>query len=280
MSSLSSQKGQLRQTVDGNLRRLFQRLQFAIEVVTEPVNLGEISLVPGSQLDRDGFVERNGEGALRFLLKHIVWSVIINGFFSAPFGFGIFGDGEARDRLFQLYVTWRRLVAPDHETTGSQDGANSQPPTLDFGIFFQDPEANRWRSSTFASIRSSTVNPAMVANSEKVGREIHGLLSAVTTTVPEEITNKVDEIVSLAGEMALETGIHESHLGLLMPAPGTSTQIGQEFIDCEDEYTVSRTVESVELGVCPYFYRVGDGTSDFSTTWVIARGKVYIKRSP
>ncbi|KAK4180621.1 hypothetical protein QBC36DRAFT_177263 [Triangularia setosa] len=282
MSSLRSQKGHLRQAVDGDLRRLFQRLQFGIEVVTEPVNLGDMSLPPGSPLDPDGFIKRNGAGALRFLLRHIVWNVIMNGFFSAPFGFGVFGDGEGRDRLFGLYATWRRLVAPSQQSDGA--------PTPDFEVFFQDPDANRWRSSTFASMRSATANASSqgpdqplspyAANIIKVKQDIVELLSAVTAALPEEINHKVDEIVSLAGEMALETGMHESHLGLLMPASGTSTQIGQEFLDCEDEYTVSQTTGNIELGVCPYFYRIGDGTGDFSTTWAIARGKVYIKRSP
>ncbi|KAK4202349.1 hypothetical protein QBC40DRAFT_321916 [Triangularia verruculosa] len=280
MSSLRTQKGHHPgQAVDGNLRALFQRLQFGIEVVTEPVNLGEVSLPPGSPLDPDGFAERHGEGSLRFLLRHILWNVVMNGFFSAPFGFGVFGNDGERSKLFGLYAAWQSVVAStQQEKTAAQEGESPKPPMIDLSVFLQDPEANRWRSSTFASIRSRTTNPAMAINNAKVKREILGALSAVSTALPEEITSKVEEIVSLAGDLALETGIHESHLGLLMPAAGTSVQIGQEFIDCEDEYTVSRTVENVELGVCPYFYRVGDGIGDFSTTWTIARGKVYIKR--
>lgn len=63
------------------------------------------------------------------------------------------------------------------------------------------------------------------------------------------------------------------------PSSGESVQIGQEFIDCEDDDIASGTVEEVELVVCPYFYKIGDGSKDFSTIKPIVPGKIYPRRS-
>ena len=97
--------------------------------------------------------------------------------------------------------------------------------------------------------------------------------------IPDGIEEKAEEIVSLAAKIALEIGISQASFWVSAPSSGESVQIGREFIDCEDDGVACGTVEEVELVVCPYFYKVGDGIKDFSTIKPIVSGKIYPRSS-
>ncbi|KAK4188861.1 hypothetical protein QBC35DRAFT_355502, partial [Podospora australis] len=266
------------ETLQHELKSKFHDLNLAIEVVTEPINLGDIALPQGSQLDLYRVLERDGMGAIRFLLRSIIWDEVMDGFFSAPFGFGVLGSGHGRNRLFQLYSSWRRVLDEDDATSAAE---TAQP---DFDLFQRDQHANLWRCATFSSIRSMIAEcddgnrketiSLYITNKSKVKQDVLNVLSSVTSTVPDGVKRKVDDIVDLAGDLALEAGVHDAHLGLGFPSKGDSVQIRHGFVDCEDEDAIDEVVEEVELVVCPYFYCIGDGNGNFSTLRPIVQGKI------
>jgi hypothetical protein len=119
-----------------------------------------------------------------------------------------------------------------------------------------------------------------LTNLEKVKQDILNVLKEATKAeVTQEIENKVAGIASLAGELALEVGIHRAYLELTLPARGESVQIGSEFVDCEDGDGARGTLEEVDLAVSPILLRVGDGRGDLSTSKAIFPGAICPVRS-
>ncbi|KAK3353911.1 hypothetical protein B0T25DRAFT_453808 [Lasiosphaeria hispida] len=286
----------IRQAADHDLRATFRDLRLMVQTVTQPFNLGKLR-IPGrvgeGGIDPTGFVEREGKGAVRHLLSSVVWATIVEGFFSSPCGFGAFGKGEGAGLLMDVFRGWVRLVAP----AGGEyfDSSLAEP---DLELFRRDQAANRWRSATFHSIACSIkasgesssqgdeaqqaqplVTP-FTANQAKVKAEILGILRGATQNpLLEEIEDKVGEITSVAGALALEVGVHRAYLGLAVPQRGELVQIGHEFIDCEDGDAARGTFETVDLVVSPHLYRVGDGRGDLTTAKAIHPGEIYPVRS-
>lgn len=100
---------------DDKMRLKFRELQRLMESVTAPRN--KEFLIPAGQhlpshLDTTGFLGRAGNGKSHFLLKGTLWSIIGEQYFSAPFGFGIFGPGRSQKQLFDMYAAWRKLFDP------------------------------------------------------------------------------------------------------------------------------------------------------------------------
>ncbi|KAK4465398.1 hypothetical protein QBC42DRAFT_283534 [Cladorrhinum samala] len=277
---LKAKQGSTRQPLDSELGEMFKRLDMEIEVITYPGNLGSVSIPRGSPLDPTGLCVRQGNRAIPFLLKSVVWSIIREGFFSAPFGFGVFGHDEGgKKSLMELFHCWRRIYNPLEHNDGTD---------LDLDSFLHDQEANRWRSTTFSSIKSAlgsckipSIPPLSFheANKLTIRESIIKHLSEVVPAIPDGIEEKAEEIVSLAAKIALEIGISQASFWVSAPSSSESVQIGREFIDCEDDGVACGTVEEVELVVCPYFYKVGDGIKDFSTIKPIVSGKIYPRSS-
>ena len=96
------------------------KLKVAVEVIAEPFNLGVVAIHPGSGLDPNGFLQRE-TGMQRHLLRSLVWARIVDGFFSAPFGFGALGDGTGKQMLVDLFLHWRKLFAA-HQVGGATSG--------------------------------------------------------------------------------------------------------------------------------------------------------------
>ncbi|KAK3935292.1 hypothetical protein QBC46DRAFT_397856 [Diplogelasinospora grovesii] len=284
VASLKADAGDhIRQPVDSDLKRMFRELRLCIEVITEPFNLGVFSLPQNSSLDPTQFLRREGKGMLRHLLRSIVWLKVVDGFFSAPFGFGAFGHGDGRKALTDLYSAWRRLFAYGKE------GEPVPSADADYNIFGRNKDANRWRSATFQSIVSAVASEdgkklssdqavvtPFVDNLAKVEQDILDMLNIVTNgQVGTEIKEKVSEIASLAGFLALEIGVHRACFGLSVPGRGESVQIGQEFVDCEDGDAARGEFETVDLVVCPHLFKIGDGRGDFTTLKSISPGEIY-----
>jgi hypothetical protein len=98
---------------DEKLKHNFRELQRLIESVTAPSNRELI--VPqdqklGPPLDPYNFLDREGRGKCHFLLKSAIWSILYQQFFSAPFGFGIFGPGKGQAQLIAVYHSWLKLI--------------------------------------------------------------------------------------------------------------------------------------------------------------------------
>lgn len=168
----------------------------------------------------------------------------------------------------------------------------------DFERFLQDRDANKWRSATFYSLltvlvlrngrnRSTaddetdqTLLGPFAMNQERARSDILGLLQAVTEDgLHEEIEEAVAKIAKLAGELALEIGVHRAFMQLQWPERGSVVEIGPHFIDCHDGDVARGSEETVDLVVCPRFAVIGDGRSDFRRHRSIHPGGIYPLRS-
>jgi len=110
------------QPAEADLQRKFAELKLAVQVVTEPFNLGRVRSLRGGRLDPTRFLEREAEeqGAMRYLLQSAVWARVMDGFFSAPCGFGTLGSGDGRRMLTDLYRAWLRLFTPRGGESGGK----------------------------------------------------------------------------------------------------------------------------------------------------------------
>jgi hypothetical protein len=97
---------------DDKMRLKFRELQRLMESVTAPRNK-ELLIPEGqklpSHLDKTNFLDRVGNTKSHFLLQSTLWSILGEQFFSAPFGFGVFGPGQSQKQLFEMYAAWRKL---------------------------------------------------------------------------------------------------------------------------------------------------------------------------
>lgn len=120
MLLLGAEQGSTRQPLDIQLGEMFKRLDMEIEVITYPGNLGAVSVPRGSPLDPTGLCMRHGDRAIPFLLRSAVWGIICEGFFSVPFGFGIFGrDEDGKKSLMELFYCWRQIYNPLEHNDGT-----------------------------------------------------------------------------------------------------------------------------------------------------------------
>ncbi len=162
-------------------------------------------------------------------------------------------------------------------------------------------EVNRWRSATFHSIASAVmprdemnqraaadaktelgdlVVTPFIENQTRVRDDILAILTEVTEGgVGKEIEDEVANVTALAGELALEAGVHRSFLSLSSLDRGDVFQVGFEFIDCEDGDSARGLFATVDLVVSPHFVRVGDGRGDLATKRTICHGEIYPARS-
>lgn len=97
---------------DDKLKFQFKELQRLIESLTSPRN--KELFIPanqrlGSHLDPTNFLGRVGNGKSHFLFKSIIWTILQEQFFAAPFGFGALGPVEGQRELLEVYLKWRKL---------------------------------------------------------------------------------------------------------------------------------------------------------------------------
>lgn len=97
---------------DDKLKLKFKELQRLIESLTSPRNK-EFLIPPnrqlGSHLDPTNFLGRVGQGKSHFMLKSIIWTILEEQFFAAPFGFGALGPVKGQRELLDVYLNWRKL---------------------------------------------------------------------------------------------------------------------------------------------------------------------------
>ncbi|KAK0615160.1 hypothetical protein B0T17DRAFT_497746 [Bombardia bombarda] len=289
-ADLMEKPDEFRLVSDRTLKDRYRQLRLLVETISEPFNLGIKSLGSNvDQLDPTQFLARAGKNQTRFLLRNIFWTKIIDGFFSAPYGFGAFGSGGGKKMLFDLYCTWQRLF--DADFVGYDSDSRTQE---DFEPFYRDKYANGWRSATFQSIvavvlpregsrnsRQQSIANAHAENANQVKKSLLEALSSVCdgVMVSEEIQDKVDETVRCAGELALEFGVHKAKICFGLPGHGDTVQIGAEFVDCEDGDSGRGALEVVELAVSPSLFMIGDGRNDLITANCLWPGEIYPRRS-
>jgi hypothetical protein len=282
-SDLVDNSDDFRPATDEALKIKFRDLKLNVETITEPFNLGVNTIPHSTGLDPDGFLARE-KGQLRFLLRSLVWEKLIDGFFSAPYGFGALGSRDGKRMLGDIYRAWIRIFDSNKAERYGQE---------DFEIFRTQLDANKWRSATFQSIfvavfpkgqrKGQAPGGGMVRafddNCERVYGEIHSVLSEVCTKgIPEEIEEYIMPIVRVAGELSLEFGSQRALLGLEGPERDSMVQIGQGFVDCVDGDGNRGKMEQVDLTVSPKLFRIGDGRNDLKKEKIIFPGEIYPRR--
>jgi hypothetical protein len=289
---------------DDVLKLKFMKMRLLIETVTAPRN--KEFLVPpnqelGNHLDPSNFIRHEGRSKSHFLLKTIIWAIIKDQFFSAPFGFGTFGSHGSQTLLMEVYYAWRELF---EETIGTGmshllqiaviTDACSGPESYDinnFSIFCKDQFANNWRSATFQCIGSwlalnSNTQQSNVPivkrsakNIEETETRIKKVLSEVAglsnRSVSVEVDQDIRRIVLLGSEIGLQFGIHPAQLVLLSPQRGDQVQIGEDCHDCEDGDAYRGTVYGVQLVTAPGLRKIGDGRSDMTCSSTIVPCEIY-----
>lgn len=96
---------------DDKLKFRFKQLQRLIEMLTSPRNMEFViplnqQLRPG--LDPTNFLGRVGRKKFHFMLKSMIWAILQEQFFSAPFGYGALGPDKGQIELLNVYRTWRK----------------------------------------------------------------------------------------------------------------------------------------------------------------------------
>ncbi|OIW27591.1 hypothetical protein CONLIGDRAFT_716048 [Coniochaeta ligniaria NRRL 30616] len=294
-ADLLSNSDDFRPATDDVLKVKYRKLKLLIDTITDPFNLGASGVTHlSNRLDPTSFLPREGNKFLRFLLRSVIWGIVMDGFFSMPFGFGALGPDTGRQQLLDVYRAWQRLYAPDNESVSPFYTQG------ELEIFQRDKEANKWRSATFQSIMAAVMPKASsggrqayqtqaaamalgttyAQNCARVERDILGVLNEVANgVVHSELQDSVPEIARLAGELALEFGSQRSQLGLALPVRGDNIQIGEQFVDCIDGEGGKGSYVAVELVVCPSMFRVGDGRADLQSRRAIFPGEIYPMRN-
>ncbi|KAF4625146.1 hypothetical protein G7Y89_g13023 [Cudoniella acicularis] len=263
---------------DDKLKLNFRELQRLIELVTAPSN--KELIIPkkqhlGPHLDPYNFLGREGRGKCHFLLKSTIWFILYEQFFSAPFGFGAFGPGEAQTQLMEVYNPWLKIIE-GYTTSGNEN----------FTIFHHDKTANNWRSATFQCINAALgVNgegsPApegpllklSANNIDKTVDRVMSILSEVSSmsnsSIQSEMEDSIRQMAILGRDIALQFGVHSAQLRLLFPDRGEQIQIGEEFHDCEDGDCYKGSSYTVDLVTTLGLRKIGDGRSDMTSKRII-----------
>ena len=99
---------------DEKLKFRFRKLQNLISSLVSPRNNTGFRISPDRQISRDldptGFLDRATKSKTHFLLQSRIWNILYNHFFFAPFGFGILGRGDPQKRLFEMFLSWAKLL--------------------------------------------------------------------------------------------------------------------------------------------------------------------------
>ncbi|KAF2671474.1 hypothetical protein BT63DRAFT_477946 [Microthyrium microscopicum] len=270
---------------DDKLKLQFRELQRQVEELTAAQH-SELLIRHGqrlgNELDPTGFLGRVEGGRSRFFLRGRIWSILVEHFFSAPFGFGAFGTGEAKRQVFTIHETFQNLL--DGNNTPTANGS-----ATDLSAYSRETTANTWRAALFQRINSRISNKNSSGYfgirrlseknrsdaSEKIMRFLSGVVQLSGGNLRETLREEVDHITALAFQIALQFGIHPARLQLIIPQPDQSVQIGDEYQDCEDGNTNKGSIVTVDLVVLPGLEKVGDGRLDLNSKRAIVPCEVY-----
>ncbi|KAK4184435.1 hypothetical protein QBC35DRAFT_505993 [Podospora australis] len=263
----------------GNVKDRYLKIKLHINTIV--FNLGPIRI--DESVDHTGFARRAGSQGERVLVESLFWAKIMDGFFSAHFGFGALGSGDGAAKLLNLYRNWHSLM--DGEAAVSS--LTEQP---DFGPLYHEKCANIWRSATFQCILSATaaadknganyqaavgVAKMVRDNRAKVQQEILSVLNRVSVGgLGDELEGRVAAVVREASELSLLFGAHKSLVCFGIPQRGEAVEIGAHFVSFYDEDENQGKVETVELAVSPALFIIGDGKTDLTRVFCEGKGVI------
>ncbi|KAK4642771.1 hypothetical protein QC761_400530 [Podospora bellae-mahoneyi] len=269
----------LRLVSDRSLKEEYRALKRSVDTIT--FNLGPMTI--DRNIDAASFLEREGKGQERLFVKALIWAMILDGFFSAPYGFGALGPGGNGGPLFELYRSWKEIVEGD----GSKD-ENGPLGQNEFGPLYRDRYANSWRSTTFQSILyaaaakdadgnslATGVSKTVQVNRQRVQDNMLAMLKSVCRgDVSKEIQEELTVAVGRASELAIVFGAHRANVCFSTPNRGDAVELGREFIDCQDSDGSKGVTVTVELPVLPALFIIGDGKNDLTSVLCVEQGEV------
>ncbi|KAK4222788.1 hypothetical protein QBC38DRAFT_489037 [Podospora fimiseda] len=285
---LMSKPDDFRLGLDGSLKTKYASLKLIVETITSPWNLGtRVGADKLDKVDQTGFLERAGQDQWPFLLRSMVWARILDGFFSAPYGFGALGS-EGSHNIVGVYRTWKRLLDGSVEVVHAHGHGHEEE---NFELFYQDKYANAWRSATFQSFLSAIETAKLQSNGEDsrqgIGKvfesnknKVRGqIMEAISwfcvDGVSKEIRDQVEAMVLQASELSMVFGAHRAKVCFGIPKFGDVIEIGTEFVDCQDGDLNRGNLETVELAVAPALFMIGDGRSDLTSVLCVQHGEIY-----
>ncbi|VBB79391.1 Putative protein of unknown function [Podospora comata] len=269
----------LRLVSDRSLKEEYRALKRSVDTIT--FNLGPMTI--DRNIDAVSFLEREGKGQERLFVKALIWAMILDGFFSAPYGFGALGPGGNGGPLFELYRRWKGIVEGD----GSKD-ENGPLGQNEFGPLYRDRYANSWRSATFQSILyaaaakdadgnslATGVSRTVQVNRQRVQDNMLAMLKSVCRgDVSKEIQEELTVAVGRASELAIVFGAHRANVCFSTPNRGDAVELGREFVDCQDSDGSKGVTVTVELPVLPALFIIGDGKNDLTSVLCVEQGEV------
>lgn len=269
----------LRLVSDRSLKEEYRALKRSVDTIT--FNLGPMTI--DRNIDAVSFLEREGKGQERLFVKALIWAMILDGFFSAPYGFGALGPGGNGVPLFELYRRWKGIVEGD----GSKD-ENGPLGQNEFGPLYRDRYANSWRSATFQSILyaaaakdadgnslATGVSRTVQVNRQRVQDNMLAMLKSVCRgDVSKEIQEELTVAVGRASELAIVFGAHRANVCFSTPNRGDAVELGREFVDCQDSDGSKGVTVTVELPVLPALFIIGDGKNDLTSVLCVEQGEV------
>ncbi|KAK4676422.1 hypothetical protein QC764_400530 [Podospora pseudoanserina] len=269
----------LRLVSDRSLKEEYRALKRSVDTIT--FNLGPMTI--DRSIDAASFLEREGKGQERLFVKALIWAMILDGFFSVPYGFGALGPGGNGGPLFELYRSWKGIVEGD----GSKD-ENGPLGQNEFGPLYRDRYANSWRSATFQSILyaaaakdadgnslATGVSKTVQVNRQRVQDNMLAMLKSVCCgDVSKEIQEELTVAVGRASELAIVFGAHRANVCFSTPKRGDAVELGREFVDCQDSDGSKGVTVTVELPVLPALFIIGDGKNDLTSVLCVEQGEV------
>ncbi|KAK0669865.1 hypothetical protein QBC41DRAFT_390874 [Cercophora samala] len=265
---------------DRSLKEEYRALKRSVDTIT--FNLGPITI--DRSIDAASFLERDGKGQERLFVKALIWAMMLDGFFSVPYGFGALGPGGNGGPLFDLYRDWKRILEG-----GGSNGGKGPLGQNEFDPLYRDRYANSWRSATFQSILYAATAKDVdgkTLDSAGIGKTIHdnrqrvqdNMLAMLTSVCSSEVSKEIQEELAAAmgraSELAIVFGAHRANVCFGIPNRGDSVELGREFVDCQDGDTKKGDIVTVELPVLPALFIIGDGKNDLTSVICVEQGEV------
>jgi hypothetical protein len=108
---------------DDKLKYKFHQIQSLVKALVSPRHK-EARVPAGSRLANDldpsKFLERTKTANAHFLLQSLIWAILCEQFFSAPYGFGILGPGNSQRTLLELLNSLSGLLGRPFNSSSSK----------------------------------------------------------------------------------------------------------------------------------------------------------------
>ncbi|ETS74570.1 hypothetical protein PFICI_13054 [Pestalotiopsis fici W106-1] len=256
-------------TSDQQLRASFQNLSQEVSNLTalipQPPNIEHIAHSdPNSYLKRH--LEQVDRSWPRFV-QSLCWTVLHEGFFALPLGFGALGKGgeggEKLKQLWQLFEKHIKGVGSNFSTSGKH--ANIWRATL-FDAIWREVTSTLPLSSEhdFAALLRSNISHV----SENLFAELQKLSAGELDSRAKPLIKKICKGLGL---LSLQMGTQRAQILLEIVRHGDSITPDEKF---EDEMDGTKSEIKVDIVTKPCMRRVGDGREDGHTQSVILKGSV------